>query len=99
MQFGRNEKQHLFKTLRKITSLYETCIFSVFYSIKSSCLPSYHPFLHHCHNAFVSEYQPSNVREGLIFGAVVEAKLQKEDSANRTASISARDNRVGVFCL
>lgn len=35
MQFGRNEKQHQFKILRKITSLYETCIFSVFYSIKS----------------------------------------------------------------
>lgn len=32
-------------------------------------------------------------------GAVVEARLQKEDSANRSASISARDNRFGVFCL
>lgn len=26
MQFGRNEKQHLFKTLRKTTSLYESCM-------------------------------------------------------------------------
>lgn len=44
-------------------------------------------------------YQLSNVQEGDIFGAVVEAKLQKEDNANRTASISARDNKVRVLCL
>lgn len=45
MQFGKNEKQHLFKTLRKITSLYERCFFyvlfnEVFLFCPSNTLPS-----------------------------------------------------------